>query len=124
MAGRSTQLARLCNRRATLWTDPVPDGFGGATFSAGRLIKVGWKEKMKEVLVEGGTTVSSTATFLAGEEVPLGSWISPKDPDELSSTEIADPMEVEGSREVLSLESAEPLDRSRTVREYTVGRRV
>ena len=122
MAGRSTTLTRLCNQEATLWERRTPDGFGGFVYSAGRSVMVKWIEKQRLVTVQGGGERLSQASFVAAEVVVTGSWIALMAPDTLDSNELADPMAVAGSYEVLSLESASALSGDVTVTVCAVGR--
>ena len=122
MAGRSTQLVRLCTDEATVWTPAAPNGFGGSTFSAGRLVMVKWVGKQQKVMVQGGREMLSVASFIATETVTVGSWIALGNPESLDSSVLADPMAVAGSYEVLSSESAHALSGDRTIAVYAVGK--
>ncbi len=76
---------------ATYWGAPVPDGYGGSTFTTPISIKVRWEEKQEEFLTSFGQPVFSQAVVRTDIDIDIGGYLF------LGSSSIADPTSVEGA---------------------------
>ena len=69
-------IRRALNQEATLWSNPLPDGYGGFKFSTPKIILVRWEENSVEFTSPGGQIEISNAVVWTPLQVKIGSYIA------------------------------------------------
>jgi hypothetical protein len=60
---------------ATVWSNPVPDGYGGFTFDAPETIYAWWKQDQKLYKDTDGNEFISQGEVIVREDITAGSYI-------------------------------------------------
>ncbi len=79
---------------ATYWGSPVPDGFGGSTFTAPVAIKCRWEDKAEQFTSITGEIDVSKAIVFVPEPVKVGGYLL------LGTSIVASPLAVTGAEEI------------------------
>jgi len=103
---------------AVYWGNPQNDGFGGFTFDDPIDLEpptngVRWEDKTQLVVSANGAETGSDAEVLVCQDLDLDGYLYLGSLDDLSESEQANPMTVNGARQIISKEKI-PMVKSTT----------
>jgi hypothetical protein len=100
-------IQKFCVQTAVYWGSPQEDGMGGFTFDdpvelAPPTNGVMWSEKAQLVVTAGGAEETSDAEILVCSDLDMDGYLYLGELADLSDEEKADPMLVNGARQIIS----------------------
>jgi hypothetical protein len=116
--GITKTIQRFCVQTAVYWGNPQNDGFGGFTFDDPIDLEpptngVRWEDKTQLVVSANGAETGSDAEVLVCQDLDLDGYLYLGSLDDLSESEQANPMTVNGARQIISKEKI-PMVKSTT----------
>jgi hypothetical protein len=116
--GITKTIQRFCVQTAVYWGNPQNDGFGGFTFDDPIDLEpptngVRWEDKTQLVVGANGAETGSDAEVLVCQDLDLDGYLYLGSLDDLSDDEKADPMTVDGAKQIISKEKI-PMVKSTT----------
>ena len=105
------------NQTAVYWGSPTSDGITGRTFDAAIEVDVRWEERQELFIDSQGQERRSRAVVFIDHDMVLGGYLFLGDLDDLSSSEEADPFEIDEAYEILSYKKIPDLDGTGFVRQ-------
>ena len=91
MASRSNALTSFLRQDAVYWAPGAPDGFGGASYTAGRQIKCRWQDGATPFLTSSGEQEVSDANVYVPEDLELEAYLYHGTLADLVASQIANP---------------------------------
>jgi hypothetical protein len=116
--GITKTIQRFCVQTAVYWGNPQNDGFGGFTFDDPIDLEpptngVRWEDKTQLAVGANGAETGSDAEVLVCQDLDLDGYLYLGSLDDLSDDEKADPMTVDGAKQIISKEKI-PMVKSTT----------
>lgn len=69
------KLGHYLKQKAVYWDSPIPDGFGGATYTAPTEIDVRWEDRVEQYTNLAGQQALSNAIVYANRDFSVGCYI-------------------------------------------------
>ena len=100
-------IQKFCVQTAVYWGSPQEDGMGGFTFADPVELSpptngVRWEEKTQLVVTAKGAEETSDAEIMVCSDLDVDGYLYLGELDDLSTAEKADPMIVDGARQIIS----------------------
>lgn len=97
---RSKRFTGALNQTAVYWGNAQSDGSGGRTFDAAVEIDVRWEDRQELFIDAAGQEQQSRAIVVVSQDVERRGYLYLGDLDDLSSSEIADPLLISNAYEI------------------------
>lgn len=82
------------------WGNPVNNGYGGYTFDVPVEITGRIENKAEKIIDSKGAEISSHSVIFLTQDVQEGGWIFEGELSDIASSDIANPEDVPGAREI------------------------
>lgn len=98
---KSTRFTDVLKQTAVYWGNPTSDGAGGATFDEPVELNVRWEDRSELYIdMTTGRELRSSAVVFVSEDVERGGYLYLGTLSDLSSSQEADPLLIDGAFEV------------------------
>lgn len=109
---KSKRFTGPLNQTAVYWANPTSTGMMDKTFTGGVEIDCRWEDKADTFTDPTGEEATSTAVVVVAQDLDLGGYLYLGELTDLSSSEAADPLEVDDAKVIRGVEKVPIRDAS------------